>query len=55
MPKDPIPLGWCLAGQHDTDDQRGACPLVSGAAGPCSCPCHDGATEPRGFIDAAGG
>ncbi|MGO1522855.1 MAG: hypothetical protein ACTHV8_04105 [Nesterenkonia sp.] len=55
MPQDPIPLGWCLVGQHDTEDQRGACPVVNGSAGPCSCPCHDGATEPRGFIDAAGG
>lgn len=47
-----IPLGWCITGLHDTDNERGACPIVTGSVGPCMCKCHDGETEGRGFLES---
>lgn len=47
----PVPLGWCLAGQHDTESRRGPCPIAVGSVGPCACECHAGATSPRGYPD----
>lgn len=45
-----VPLGWCLTGNHDTDEGRGPCPIATATVGPCSCSCHNGATEPRGLL-----
>lgn len=44
------PYGWCLDGLHDKGAERGACPVQVGALLPCSCSCHGGATEARGYL-----
>lgn len=49
-----VPYGWCITGQHDSPAGRGECPVRVGAQGACPCPCHEGATEPRGFISGKG-
>lgn len=48
-----IPYGWCMTGDHDTARGRGACPVQVGSQKPCSCECHKGATEARGFLGFA--
>lgn len=53
--QDSLPLGWCLTGQHDKDAGRGPCPIVTpSSSGPCSCQCHGGDSEPRGFLADGG-
>lgn len=56
MSDSTIPLGWCLAGQHDSDkysNSEGPCPVITAnlGLGPCSCSCHNGADQPRGYIE----
>lgn len=45
-----LSYGWCMTSDHDTPEGRGGCPIQVGAQRPCGCPCHDGATEPRGLL-----
>lgn len=47
MPKDSIPLGWCLAGQHDTDEQRGAARWSTAPLAPAHA-----TTEPPTRVDS---
>lgn len=43
--------GWCMTGDHDAPEGRGGCPVQVGMQKPCSCECHGGAVEPRGFVN----
>lgn len=49
-PLGATPYGWCMSGDHDTAKGRGGCPVQVGTLGACPCPCHDGATAPRGYL-----
>lgn len=44
------PYGWCMTGSHDTATARGGCPIQAGSLLACNCSCHNGDTEPRGYL-----
>jgi hypothetical protein len=44
---------WCMTKDCDTPANRGGCPIQTGDNPPCPCPCHHGATEPRGYLPAS--
>lgn len=43
--------GWCMTGDCDSADARGGCPVKAGSNPACTCPCHQGNVEPRGFLE----
>lgn len=43
--------GWCMTADCDTDGARGGCPVQAGKNPPCTCSCHQGASEARGFLE----